>query len=66
MGLKALVLEDLKLRGINRWTKKAPVGKPNRKQVTKLNKRREAFDRMDTKMQASRTRPGSSNPKKRP
>lgn len=36
MGLKTLVREDLKLRGIDKWTVKAPQAVPNRKDAERL------------------------------
>lgn len=43
MGLRELVRQDLKMRGIQSWTVKSPQGTPNKKAAAKLAARQRAF-----------------------
>jgi hypothetical protein len=65
-GLKSLVLEDLKMRGIHAWTQKAPQSPPNRKASAKLERRRRAWaaDNAGKGTVHFRTEPGSYNRKR--
>ena len=61
MGLKTLVREDLKLRGINKWDRKAPVATPNAKRTARLQMRVADFEKTvaNSKNPNAFTRPGS-------
>lgn len=43
MGLRELVLQDLKMRGVTSWNVKAPQGTPNRKAAAKLARRQRGY-----------------------
>lgn len=58
MGLKTLVREDLKLRGLS-WNKKSPPAQPNHKEAARLARRQNAFNNMKPADQQAHTMPGS-------
>ena len=57
-GLKTLVRQDLKMRGLT-WNRKAPVATPNRKAQERLARRIRQYDALPLAKQAASTKPGS-------
>ena len=60
-GLKTLVRQDLRMRGLT-WDRKAPVATANRKAQERLSRRIRQFDGLPPVKQAASTKPGSMKP----
>lgn len=64
LGLRGLVRRDLAMRGIQSWTRKAPVARPNRKSEERLMARIRGYETTLANLKGKKsadafTKPGS-------